>query len=85
MSIAFSSLYTQGSNRLNSEKSAILNSNIENFISNDPLIDIHVSCKNVVKLDVGSQSDPMCVLMVKNQNGAWKKRFNQHIINCTHI
>lgn len=33
-----------------------------------PIIEIHVSCKKLVKLDVGSQSDPMCVLFAKQNN-----------------
>lgn len=36
--------------------------------SNHPIIEIHVSCKNLIKLDVGSQSDPFCIFMTK-ENG----------------
>ncbi|KAH0785593.1 Copine family protein [Histomonas meleagridis] len=32
--------------------------------SKDPILNIHVSCENVIKLDIGSPSDPMCVLSI---------------------
>lgn len=36
--------------------------------SSNPIINIHVACKNVIKLDVGSPSDPMCVLKIPINN-----------------
>ena len=36
----------------------------------NPVLNIHVSCKNVVKLDITSPSDPMCVMLVPN-NGKY--------------
>jgi hypothetical protein len=35
-----------------------------------PVLNIHLSARNVVKLDVGSQSDPMCVMWIM-VNGGW--------------
>lgn len=37
--------------------------------SANPIINIHVACKNVIKLDIGSPSDPMCVLKIPTGNG----------------
>lgn len=33
-----------------------------------PIIEIHVSCKKLIKLDVGSESDPMCVLFAEQNS-----------------
>lgn len=44
--------------------------NREIFPTFCPIIEIHISCQNLVNLDVGSKSDPFCVLFTK-QNGKY--------------
>lgn len=54
--------YKNEANHFNQNMSSI-------FIpSNYPIIEMHISCKNLAKLDVTSESDPLCVLCT-NQNG----------------
>lgn len=36
--------------------------------NNHPVIEVHVSCKNLIKLDIGSESDPMCVFFAKEND-----------------
>lgn len=42
-------------------------------------LDIHVSCENVIKLDTFTESDPMCVLFIK-EAGAYKEFQRTEII-----
>jgi len=51
--------------KINNSTASIGNSSVTTDIpTSDPVIQIHPSCENVVKLDVGSPSDPMCVLFI---------------------
>lgn len=45
-----------------------------------PIIEIHVSCKKLAKLDLTSQSDPMCVLYI-NQNGQYVEQDRTEVIH----
>jgi hypothetical protein len=38
-----------------------------------PQLEIHVSARDVAKMDAGSQSDPMYVLMVQAAPGTWQE------------
>ena len=58
---------------------SISNSNDSAIVSNKPVIEIHVSAKNVIKLDVGSESDPMCVLFIQ-KDGKWIENSRTEVI-----
>ena len=45
-----------------------------------PIIEIHISCKKLAKLDLTSQSDPMCVLYI-NQNGQYVEQDRTEVIH----
>lgn len=52
-------------NKINSKTQSVLNNDtIDDAPSTLPIINIHVSCRNLKKLDVGSDSDPMVVMFV---------------------
>lgn len=53
---------------MNKPADSISNFDNININSFHPIIEIHVSCKNLIKLDIGSHSDPMYVLLTQ-QNG----------------
>lgn len=53
---------------MNKPNDSITNLNLYSIQSNHPIIEIHISCQNLVKLDIGSESDPMCVFMT-SENG----------------
>ena len=57
---------------INKDSHAVVNTSatVDNP-TNNPIIDIHVSCKDLPKLDVASQSDPMVVLFYMNEARAW--------------
>lgn len=44
-----------------------------------PIVEIHISGKNLAKLDLTSQSDPMCVLYT-NQNGQYSEQDRTEVI-----
>lgn len=44
-----------------------------------PIVEIHISCKDLAKLDLTSQSDPMCVLFT-NQNGQYSEQDRTEVI-----
>ena len=46
------------------------NATINKF--NHPIIEIHVSCKDLIKLDIGSPSDPFCIFCTK-ENGKFSE------------
>ncbi|OHT07237.1 Copine family protein [Tritrichomonas foetus] len=50
--------------RINKGTEAVNNTGLLDTPTNSPIINIHVSCKNLKKLDVGSESDPLVVLFV---------------------
>lgn len=56
--------FAKGSSKVNDGKQAILQSNMTDNATQDPILNVHVSCENVIKLDIGSPSDPMCVLFI---------------------
>lgn len=49
---------------INDSYESVTNEQINNFCYSDPVLDIHVSCQNLVKMDIGSESDPMVVLFI---------------------
>ena len=49
---------------------SVTNLYTHNISSNHPIIEIHVSCKDLIKLDVGSESDPMCIFFTQD-NGKY--------------
>jgi len=63
MSIAYSS-FQGGLSKINDIRDAVNPNEALCPEVGDPIINIHVSCENVVKLDVASPSDPMCVLFI---------------------
>ena len=65
MSIAYSDIRLKASKKLNDGSQAVSNNiPIVDMATNDPIINIHVFCTDLVKLDVGSDSDPMVVMQV---------------------
>lgn len=48
--------------------------------SANPIINIHVACKNVIKLDIGSPSDPMCVLKIPTGNNSFSEVARTEVI-----
>ncbi|KAH0785411.1 Copine family protein [Histomonas meleagridis] len=63
MSIAYGTHIHQNAT-INSAEANVSNSTMLDNASKDPILNIHVSCENVIQLDLGSPSDPMCVLFV---------------------
>ncbi|OHS96833.1 Copine family protein [Tritrichomonas foetus] len=64
MSVAYGTWH-QTQAKINNGLQAVGNSTeILDTASNAPIINIHVSCKNIEKLDVGSESDPMVVMFI---------------------
>ena len=57
-------------NLINNGLVSVSNNNEINNLSNKPVIEIHLAAKNIIKLDVGSESDPMCILFIQ-KNGKW--------------
>ena len=52
-------------NTINSGTQSVSNNNsIINIPANVPMINIHISCKNLKKLDIGTASDPMVVMFI---------------------
>ncbi|OHT03805.1 Copine family protein [Tritrichomonas foetus] len=45
----------------------------------NPVLNIHVACKDVIKLDIGSPSDPMCVLSIPI-NGSYQEVARTEVI-----
>ena len=71
MSIAYSRFKGYTSNKsVNNDTASVSNIPVSDIVSNDPIIDIHVSAANLPKADIGSNSDPMCVLFIL-QNGRY--------------
>jgi len=70
MSVAYSSLKIGKTNKTNTGTSSVSNDIVNDVVTNDPIINIHVAAKNLAKLDLGSESDPMCVMFIQ-QNGRW--------------
>lgn len=69
MSIAYGiTPRAKGPSRLNDGRDSISVQGPVESASVYPIIEIHVACKNLVKLDVGSESDPMCVLFAKQND-----------------
>ncbi|KAH0790512.1 Copine family protein [Histomonas meleagridis] len=65
MAVAYGGMKLGNQNgKLNNSTQAVSNTGIIDNASNDPIINIHVSCKDIIKLDVGSPSDPMVVMFV---------------------
>ena len=53
---------------MNKPTDSISNFDNININSFHPIIEIHVSCKNLIKLNIGSDSDPMCVLLTQQND-----------------
>ncbi|KAH0795551.1 Copine family protein [Histomonas meleagridis] len=66
MAVAYSGNFRMGpqNGKLNDGTQAVSNTGVLDTASNDPIINIHVSCKDIIKLDIGSPSDPMVVMFV---------------------
>lgn len=56
--------YHLAKNQINKGTQSIGNSQMIDIPTNQPIINIHVSCKHLKKLDLGSESDPMVVLFI---------------------
>ena len=58
-------------------------SNFDNLNVNlsHPIIEIHVSCKSLIKLDIGSESDPLCVLFTKEKGNFVESQRTETIFN----
>ena len=70
--IAYGYIGTGSAGRINKDSQAVVTTvaSLE-APSAHPILNIHVSCKNLPKLDVTSQSDPMAVMYYMNEAGAW--------------
>ncbi|KAH0790676.1 Copine family protein [Histomonas meleagridis] len=66
MSIAYgmSSMPAAQSNKIDTGTHGISNDTVINSASQESILNIHVACKNLIKLDKTSQSDPMVVMFV---------------------
>lgn len=64
---------------MNKPNDSITNLISFNAQSSYPIIEIHVSCKDLIKLDVGSESDPMCVFFTQN-NGQYTETERTEVI-----
>ena len=62
MSIAYTN-FRKGTARINAGNESVTNE-ITNIETSKPLLNLHVSCRDVIKLDIGSPSDPMCVMFI---------------------
>ena len=64
MNIAYGN-WKPAHNTINIGTQSVSNNNsIFEIPTNVPIIHIHVSCKNLKKLDIGTASDPMVVMLI---------------------
>ena len=66
---------------MNKPADSISNFDNININSFHPIIEIHVSCKDLIKLDIGSESDPMCVLFTKENGNFIESQRTETIFN----
>lgn len=68
--IAYGASAGEGRARINTDNQAVSNSAqvLDNATPN-PILDIHVSCRDLPKLDVTSESDPMVVMFIPDRSG----------------
>ncbi|EAX98720.1 Copine family protein [Trichomonas vaginalis G3] len=78
-SIVYGSHYQQKRGNLNSAQGAIANVCTTDVVNESPIVDIHLSAKNLPKLDIGSQSDPLCVVFIPI-NGQWVEAARTEVI-----
>ena len=63
--IAYGSMNKGGNtSKINDGKQAVCQAGMTDNATQDPILNVHVACENVIKLDIGSPSDPMCVLFI---------------------
>ena len=70
MNIAYGAFKPNKIRTTNSGTVEINNQQVPMVSADEPIIDIHVQGKNLKKMDIGSESDPMCVLQIP-QNGRY--------------
>lgn len=64
MNIAYGDDPTRKRGSINKGMDEVGNSEMKDIATPHPILNIHVSAKSLPKLDIGSQSDPMCVLFI---------------------
>lgn len=65
MPIAYGDICVKHNDKINDGKHSVSNDSAPvDITANYPILNIHVSCKDLVKLDIGSQSDPMIVMQI---------------------
>jgi len=64
MSIAYGAIKSSSLGHTNTGTAAVSNTSVADVAVTDPVIEIHVSATNLVKMDIGSDSDPMVVLFI---------------------
>ena len=72
MRVAYSSFKGSQISTTNNGMVSVTNSLEADIAGTDPIISIHVAAKNLPKLDIGSESDPLCVLFALN-NGRYEE------------
>jgi hypothetical protein len=68
MSIAYGDLKTGSSSKINTGQASVSSPQITQAVNPNYIVQIHVACKNLPKLDLSSQSDPMVVLFINSNN-----------------
>lgn len=72
MSIAYGVSSGGAARGITKDKSSVGNSiSVGDNTTGYPVIDIHVSCKNLAKMDIGSPSDPMAVMFTMGSDGKY--------------
>ena len=64
MNIVYANVKSSNVSMTNKGTVAINNTQIPDIAISDPILDVHLAAQNVVKMDIGSESDPMCVLFI---------------------
>lgn len=70
MNIAYASYKPSNVRQTNKGTVAVENARVADVANSAPVIDIHLQGRELKKMDIGSESDPMCVLMIP-QNGRY--------------
>ena len=64
MNIAYGANFGGSTRKVNSDNSAVLNTNVVETGNGQSIISIHVSAKDLPSLDLVGESDPMCVMSI---------------------
>ena len=80
MAVAYGAVsVTPHNDRMNADESRISNTQIIEITNAQQIINIHISCKNLPKMDVGSESDPMVVMSIP-VNGRYEEVSRTEVI-----